>query len=418
MNTKNQFSNKPLPPHKVQQFIENVRVLDELAKPVSNIEILKSYKGFGGLKRCFWDKNLYGQLMRAIRANVGVDKEKTTLESLRNTSSSAYYTPQAVIDFMYRYLEQVCNFKGGDILEPSCGNGAFFEYMPEHIKANSKITAVEYDTLTAKLVGTLYADIEVINQPLQEVNFSNKKYDLIIGNPPYSAEKVNDTAMEDISGYTIHNYFIARAVRLLKDNGLLAFVMPSFFMDKPKGHTRHIVDNEAVIIDVVRLPDNLFDQATVTVDLVFIRKTGKKIHDITNTMELMQGNAKDEINQFWIKNPNRVLGELKLKWVECYKNYVPTCQTQNKEQALKYLAVCDFKQETIENYKTITSNSIAISSNNTQLPESLYHIFLEVEKEETALRNDVKTLIDRVNNLADTRNRLFDIIARLENLAA
>jgi hypothetical protein len=172
-----------------------------------------------------------------------------------------------------------------------------------------------------------------------------------------------------------------------------------------------------VIIDVVRLPDNLFDQATVTVDLVFIRKTGKKIHDITNTMELMQGNAKDEINQFWVKNPNRVLGELKLKWVECYKNYIPTCQTQNREQALKYLAVCDFKQETIENYKTIT-DSINTSNNGTQLSESLYNVFLEIEKEETVLRNDVKTLIDRVNNLADTRNRLFDIIARLENLAA
>lgn len=418
MNTTKQFNSKPLPPHKVQQFIENVRVLDELAKPNSNIEVLKSYKGFGGLKRCFWDKNLYGQLMRAIRANVGVDKEKDTLESLRNTSSSAYYTPQAVIDFMYRYLEQVCNFTGGEILEPSCGNGAFFEYMPESIRNNSKITAVEYDTLTAKLVGTIYADVEVINQPLQEVDFSNKKYDLIIGNPPYSAEKITDTAMEDISGYTIHNYFIAKAVRLLKDNGLLAFVMPSFFMDKPKGHTRHIVDNEAVIVDVVRLPDNLFDQATVTVDLVFIRKTGKKIHDITTTVELTQGKAKDEINQFWVKNPNRVLGELKLKWVECYKNYIPTCQTQNKEQSLKYLAVCDFKQETIENYKAITDTNISTSQSNAQLSESLYNVFLEIEKEEMALRNDVKTLMNRVNNLADTRNRLFDIIAKLENLAA
>ena len=81
MNTTKQFNSKPLPPHKVQQFIENVRVLDELAKPNSNIEVLKSYKGFGGLKRCFWDKNLYGQLMRAIRANVGVDKEKDTVSA-------------------------------------------------------------------------------------------------------------------------------------------------------------------------------------------------------------------------------------------------------------------------------------------------------------------------------------------------
>lgn len=417
MNATKQFNNKPLPPHKVQQFIENVRVLNELAKPDSSIEILKSYKGFGGLKRCFWDKNLYGQLMRAIRANVGVDNEKNTLESLRNTSSSAYYTPQTVIDFMYRYLEQVCNFKGGDILEPACGNGAFFEYMPESIKNNSKIRGIECDTLTAKLTKKIYPYVKMAYDKFEDYD-SSKKFDLIIGNPPYSAEKITDTTMEDISGYTIHNYFIAKAVRLLKDDGLLAFVMPSFFMDKPKGHTRHIVDNEAVIIDVVRLPDNLFDQATVTVDLVFVRKTGKKIHDITDTVELTQGKATDKINQFWVKNPNRVLGELKLKWVECYKNYIPTCQTQNKEQALKYLAVCDFKQETIENYKAITGSSIATTDNNAQLSESLYSIFLEIEKEEITLRNDLKNLMDRVNNLADTRTRLFDIIAKLENLAA
>ena len=255
-----------LPVAKVEQFINNARVIAELAKPNPSIEVLKSYQGFGGLKRCFWDRTLYGQLMRSIRANFGKDKEKEVLESLRNTSSSAYYTPKEVINFMYRYLEQVCNFKGGDILEPSCGNGAFFEYMPDTIRSNSKLTGIEYDTLTAKLAQHIYSDAEIINNGLQYVDFTNKKYDLIIGNPPYGGELITDSNMSDISGYSIHNYFIAKCVRLLKDDGLLAFVMPSFFMDKPKGHTRHIVDNEAVIIDVVRLPDNLFKQASVTVD--------------------------------------------------------------------------------------------------------------------------------------------------------
>ena len=53
MNTNKPTASKPLPPHKVQQFIENVRVLDELARPDSNVEVLKSYKGFGGLKMGF-----------------------------------------------------------------------------------------------------------------------------------------------------------------------------------------------------------------------------------------------------------------------------------------------------------------------------------------------------------------------------
>ena len=65
---------KQLVAHKKQQFLDNVRVLEELAKPDCNIEILKSYKGFGGLKQCFWNRELYGKLMRAIRANVEIGR--------------------------------------------------------------------------------------------------------------------------------------------------------------------------------------------------------------------------------------------------------------------------------------------------------------------------------------------------------
>ena len=140
-----------LPLHKLEQFIANVRILEELAKAKPDNAILKQYKGFGGLRSCFWNKQLYGQIMRAIRANFGVVKEKEILENLRQSTKSAYYTPQEVIKFMYRYLEQVCGFSGGLILEPSCGHGAFFEYMPRKIKESSKIIGIEYDVVTSKL---------------------------------------------------------------------------------------------------------------------------------------------------------------------------------------------------------------------------------------------------------------------------
>lgn len=413
---------KQISAHKVQQFIENIRVLDELAKDSPDIEILKSYKGFGGLKRCFWDRTLYGQLMRAIRSNVGRVAEKEVLESLRNTSNSAYYTPKPVIDFMYRYLEQVCNFTGGDILEPSCGNGAFFEYMPESIKNNSTVRGIECDTLTAKITKKIYPHVEMIYDKLQDYQ-SEKQFDLIIGNPPYSAEKITDNLMPDISGFSIHHYFIARCVRLLKDEGILAFVMPSFFMDIPRGHTRHIIDNEAVLIDAVRLPDNLFDQATVTVDLVFIRKTGNKVHNFVETTEFKQGNNQDLINEYWTKNPNRVLGELKLKWVDCYKRYVPTCNTENKAQALQYLSVCDFKADTMANYVKITGNNtqanknsnttnnnallIEINNRMIKLAENIEETANKLDQEKDELDNLKYSITELMNNIS-AKQKLFD----------
>ena len=175
------MENKKLAEHKISQFLANVAVIEELAKINSNMDILKSYQGFGGLRQCFWDKRLYGRLMHAIRANFGTNKEKDVLESLRSTSQSAYYTLPEIITFIYGYLIEVCNFKGGDILEPSCGNGAFFEHMPVLLSSNSNVIGVEYDTLTSQLVSRIYPKIKIINNSLQKVDFAEQKFDLIIG---------------------------------------------------------------------------------------------------------------------------------------------------------------------------------------------------------------------------------------------
>jgi type I restriction-modification system DNA methylase subunit len=402
-NNKNQ---QQLPLHKVEQFISNVRVIEEMAKNEPNIETLKNYKGFGGLKRCFWDRTLYGQLMRAIRANFGAEQEKSVLESLRNSSSSAYYTPKEVISFIYRYLSQVCKFTGGDILEPSCGNGAFFEHMPEEIRTNSTITGVEYDILTAKLVQGIYPDISVINDGLQNIDFAGRKFDLIVGNPPYSSEKIIDNFMPDLSGYTIHHYFVAKCMRLLKDNGIMALVVPSFYMDIPQSSTRHIIENESIVIDVLRLPDNLFEQATVTVDIIFIRKTGRKIHSIIETTILEQGNAKDNINQFWIDNPNRILGKLQLKWVPAYNRHVPTCYTENRQKALSYLTLCEFTQKTIENFQKIINDYPVVqpSSILSELRQELTQSFEMIE----SLLPVAETLMDEIIRLHIKQSHLLD----------
>lgn len=394
----NSNNNQTLPLHKLEQFIANVKILEELAKPSPKAEILKHYKGFGGLRNCFWDKQLYGQIMRAIRANFGTEREKEVLENLRQSTKSAYYTPKEVISFMYRYLEQVCNFTGGEILEPSCGNGAFFEYMPELIRQNSQITGVEYDILTSKLVQNIYPDIQVINDGLQNIDFGANKYDLIIGNPPYSDEKMTDDFMPDLNGYTIHHYFTAKCMRLLKDDGILAFVLPSFYMDIPRSNTRHIIDNESVVIDVLRLPENLFEQATVTVDIIFVRKSGNKIHDITDTVTYAQGEANDQVNQFWIKNPHRILGDLKLKWVKAYNRFVPTCEVQDKAKTLNYLKCCEFTEATISNYQNIIATEAASKTVNQDAPQVVSDIN-QLLTEVVCISNELGQWATRFNNL-------------------
>ena len=342
---------------KMEQFLANIKVLNELGQGNPRNGILKSYKGFGGLRQCFNSKTLYGMLMHSIRKNFSKQQEHVVFNTLRRSCKSAYYTPVEVINFMYKYLTEVCNFNGGDILEPACGNGVFFEHMPANIKVNSKVTGIEFDILTSKLVQNIYKDVNIINNGLQDIDFAGKKYDLIIGNPPYSDEKINDNFMPDISNYSIHHYFVAKCVRLLKDDGILALVLPAFYLDIPYKNTRAIVNNEAVLIDVFRLPDNLFSQAKVTVDIAFFRKTGNKLHNFVDTVDFLQDGKKDAINEYWRANPQHVLGELKLEWVDVYNRYVPVCVTTNVEHVLNNLRNCRFSTATIANYNQIIGSN-------------------------------------------------------------
>lgn len=320
--------NKQIPLKKAKQFLNNIKVMKELNSPtIINRELLKSFQGFGGLKQCFWHKKLFGRLMREIRHLFGSDREYEILNSLKNSVKSAYYTPDEVIKFIYAYLEKVCNFKGGNILEPSCGSGRFFELIPNSIMENSHITGVEYEPVTSEIVKSLYPELNIINDSFQNIDFKAQKFDLIIGNPPYSDEK--------ITGIYIHNYFIIKSIRLLKDDGLLVFLMPSFFMDGESNRKiRQLVQNEAVIIDVLRLPDNLFDQSHVTVDLIILRKTGTQIFDISQTRRYCNKSDSPSINTFFINNPEQVFGDHRIEWN--YKLNQPSLNCkENTKKTLK-----------------------------------------------------------------------------------
>ena len=55
-------------------------------------------------------------------------------------------------------------------------------------------------------------------------------------------------------------------------------VLPQFFLDNVKDHARDIIHEAGVgMIAAYRLPDNLFSNAKVTVDIVFLQKAETNI---------------------------------------------------------------------------------------------------------------------------------------------
>ncbi|WP_203368896.1 N-6 DNA methylase, partial [Cysteiniphilum marinum] len=259
----------------------------------------KNYSGYGGLY-----KELQKQdVQKALAEILSVEE----WESLRKSASTAYYTPEPIIRYCWQIVEQL-GFSSGEILEPTCGVGAFFEYMPEAIRNNSNITGIELEKVSAHIASALYDDIEIINDGYQN---HKAEYDLIIGNPPYATFSVNDRHFNDLSELKIHHAFLARSMRLLRDGGLCVMVVPCYCLDSSSSHARDIIAKEAELVCSYRLPDSLFSDAKVTVDIVVFQKKVKPKNQYLGLTQIeLSCGYKDVISDYYIEHQDHILGEL------------------------------------------------------------------------------------------------------------
>lgn len=295
--------------------LENLLAIHSILKGNLNPQVLEKYSGFGGIGKELSEYNYYKKL-NAIIAKSDIDKIKAT-------TKTAYYTPEIIVKFIYDALSTL-GFKGGNILEPAAGIGAFVKHMPSCIREKSKILTIDSDPLACRILKALYPDISVINRKFEDIEIQNNSLDLVIGNPPYGRFIVNDKNNPDLAKHAIHHYFAARGARLLKKNGILAFVINSYFMDNICDHVRDIIKKEGCsLLAAYRLPDNLFNNAKVTVDIIFIIKNKLNTKwQITNPITI--GNKTKPINEYYINNQHNILGNLTI--VPMYKRTGLTCK--------------------------------------------------------------------------------------------
>lgn len=318
-----------------QRYTKNLEIITLFKNGVAGAELLKDYSGWGGLREAIYTPDVYKELKKVL--------SQDEIYSLKQTLKNAYYTPVEIVKFMYAWL-QTNNFKGGSILEPSVGNGVFIEHMPQAIKENSTITAVELDQLTSLMVEKLYPEISLHNICFEQYQ-PNQKFDLIIGNPPYGANRVFDKQHADLKDYCIHHYFVAKSMRLLKEGGILAMVLPSFFLDNVKDHVREIIYKEGGdLLAAYRLPDDLFANAKVTVDIVFLTK-GRTSKQWVNVKDISIAGIKKPINEYFYNHSPNILGNLEV--VDMYKRKGLTCKRRGDTARLLQEALKITKQETI-----------------------------------------------------------------------
>ncbi len=236
-------------------------------------EILAQFSGWGGLESYF-KKAQHPEEFKELNALLTKDEFRRAYLSARD----AYYTPKLVIDSIYQALDQLGfnndNYQK-EIFEPSLGTGKFIAHAPSD--KNYRFVGTELDPISASISQFLYPNQVIQNTALENHQFY-QEYDAFVGNPPYGNHKIYSSNDAELSNESVHNYFLGKAIKELKDDGIGAFVVSSWFMDAKNPKMREHIAKNATFLGAIRLPNSVFKVtgAEVTSDIVFFKKGVEK----------------------------------------------------------------------------------------------------------------------------------------------
>ena len=296
---------------KYTRNIEAIRTLFKLEQEhrgatAEEQQVLSQYVGWGGLSDAFDPgKDSWAKEYAELKGLLSEDE----YAAARSSTLNAHYTSPTVIRGIYDAVERI-GFRSGNILEPSCGVGNFFGMLPDSM-ADSRLYGVELDSITGRIAKMLYpqADITVAGF---ETTDRRDFYDLAVGNVPFGQYKVNDKAYNKL-GFSIHNYFFAKAIDQVRPGGVIAFVTSRYTMDSKDSTARKHMAERADLLGAIRLPNNTFRAnagTDVVSDIIFLQKRDRPADIEPDWVQLGKTEDGFAINQYFVDHPEMVLGEL------------------------------------------------------------------------------------------------------------
>ena len=269
-------------------------------------QVLSQYVGWGGLADAFDpSKDSWAKEYAELKGLLSEDE----YAAARASTLNAHYTSPTVIRGIYDAVERM-GFRSGNILEPSMGVGNFFGMLPDTMQ-DSRLYGVELDSITGRIAKKLYpqADITVAGF---ETTDRRDFYDLAVGNVPFGNYKVNDKAYNKL-GFSIHNYFFAKAIDQVRPGGVVAFVTSRYTMDSKDSTARKHMAERADLLGAIRLPNNAFRAnagTDVVSDIIFLQKRDRPADIEPDWVQLGKTEDGFAINQYFVDHPEMVLGEL------------------------------------------------------------------------------------------------------------
>ncbi len=189
-----------------------------------------------------------------------------------------YYTPDTIIrkmwDMAYHY-----GYDGGSVLEPSVGIGSFLKYAPK----GADLVGYEVNHYAARIVQILYPTAQIHEAAFETIFFagnvhlkdeySDTRYSLIIGNPPYGDFSGRYAGMGEkkwTGAFKYEQYFTLRGLDLLKSGGLLIYIIPSNFPNSFGDAIR--IASKCTGLDRYYLGTGIFKTTDIETDIIALRK--------------------------------------------------------------------------------------------------------------------------------------------------
>jgi N12 class adenine-specific DNA methylase len=305
------------PREKFAANIAAIQKLKEIEQRVANggspafedeQKILAQYTGWGGLSDAFdpnkstWS-NEYSQLKAAL--------SESEYEAARSSTLTAFYTPATVIHPIYRALERF-GVKGGKILEPSMGTGAFLAHG--HFgSSDAKFYGVELDSITGRISKQLYQKANIQVTGYENALLPDNYFDCVMGNVPFGNFQVNDPQYNRLH-FPIHDYFFAKSIDKLRTGGIMAIITSSGTLDKKDDRARKYIAERCDLIGAVRLPNNAFKGSgtKIMTDVIFLQKRDTLRQQDEPWLHLAEDANGITMNRYFVEHPEMICGRMEI----------------------------------------------------------------------------------------------------------
>ena len=205
-----------------------------------------------------------------VKSNLLTEEE---YRQANDTILNAHYTSIDVIKAIYG--PQAFRFRWWTC-EPAAGIGNFIGAMPLNMRSKVKVmTGIEIDSITGRIAKLLYPNADIRIQGFENAKLPTGYYDVAISNVPFGQIRINDPHYPKSITKSIHNYFFAKALDVVRPGGIIMFITSSKTLDsKDTSGIRAYIKSKADLIGAIRLPNTAFKEnamTEVTTDIIILK---------------------------------------------------------------------------------------------------------------------------------------------------